>query len=95
MFAVGVRLHGAYSYSPFPLQDTTVERYRDSRAPTSIPKWKEVITTVADHYVNELGIPFGVDEVWNEADGLYVFYSGTPEEFQDVYRATAEAVSAR
>jgi xylan 1,4-beta-xylosidase len=86
-----VLLHGAYSYNPFPLQDTTVERYRDSRAPTSIEKWKEIITTVARHYV-DLGIPFGVDEVWNEADGLYVFYSGTEEEFQDIYRATVEAV---
>jgi xylan 1,4-beta-xylosidase len=39
-----------------------------------------------------MGIPFGVDEVWNEADGLYVFYSGTEEEFRQVYKATVEGV---
>ncbi len=86
-----VLLHGAYCYCPFPLQDTTVEKFRDSRAPDSIDKWKEIIRTVAKHYL-DLGIPFGVDEVWNEADGLYVFYSGTEEEFREVYRSTAEAV---
>ncbi len=86
-----VLLHGAYCYCPFPLQDTSVMKYRDSRAPNSVEKWKEIITTVARHYV-DMGIPFGVDEVWNEADGLYVFYSGTEEEFQQVYIATVDAV---
>ena len=86
-----VLLHGAYCYCPFPLQDTTVEKYRDSRAPNSIEKWKNIITTVAKHYC-DMGIPFGVDEVWNEADGLYVFYSGTEDEFQKVYKATVDAV---
>jgi xylan 1,4-beta-xylosidase len=86
-----VLLHGAYCYCPFPLQDTTIEKYRDSRAPSSIEKWKEIVTAVARHYV-DMGIPFGVDEVWNEADGLYVFYSGTEEEFQQVYKATVEGI---
>jgi hypothetical protein len=86
-----VLLHGAYCYCPFPLQDTSVAKYRDSRAPNSIEKWKEIITAVARHYLG-MGIPFGVDEVWNEADGLYVFYSGSEEEFQQIYTATVEAV---
>jgi hypothetical protein len=86
-----VLLHGAYGYCPFPLQDPTVERYRDSRAPARIDKWKEIVTTVARHY-HDAGISFGVDEVWNEADGLYVFYSGTPTEFQALYRAWVAAV---
>jgi xylan 1,4-beta-xylosidase len=86
-----VLMHGAYSYCPFPLQDTTVEKFRDTRAPNSIVKWKEIITTVAKHYVDR-DIPFGVDEVWNEADGLYFFYSGTEEEFQQVYKASVEGI---
>ncbi len=86
-----VLLHGAYCYCPFPLQDPNVPRYRDSRAPNSIEKWKEIVATVAKHYL-DMGIPFGVDEVWNEADGLYVFYSGTPEEFQQVYKAAVEGI---
>lgn len=88
----GVLLHGAYGYNPFPLQDTTIERYRSSSAPTDMDRWGEIVRTVADHYVNELGIPFGVDEVWNEADGLYVFYSGTEEEFEEIYRQWVRAV---
>jgi hypothetical protein len=86
-----VLLHGAYCYCPFPLQDTSIEKFRDTRAPNSIEKWKEIITTVAKHYVDQ-GIPFGVDEIWNEADGLYFFYSGTAEEFQQVYKASVEGI---
>lgn len=39
-----------------------------------------------------MGIPFGVDEVWNEADGLYVFYSGTKEQFHQLYQATVDGI---
>jgi hypothetical protein len=86
-----VLLHGAYGYCPFPLQDTTVARYRDSKAPKSIDKWKEIVTAVAKHYY-ENGTAFGVDEVWNEADGLYSFYSGTENEFRDIHRAFVAGV---
>jgi xylan 1,4-beta-xylosidase len=86
-----VLMHGAYSYCPFPLQDTTIEKFRDSSAPKSIEKWKEIVTTVAKHYL-DLGIPFGVDEIWNEADGLYIFYSGTEEAFQQVYKASMDGI---
>jgi xylan 1,4-beta-xylosidase len=86
-----VLLHGAYCYCPFPLQDSAVEKYRDSRAPNSIEKWKEIVTTVARHYF-DMGIPFGVDEIWNEADGLYIFYSGTEQQFQQIYRASVEGI---
>ena len=61
----GVLLHGAYCYCPFPLQDPNIRRYRDSRAPNNMEKWKEICAAVADHYLN-MGIPFGVDEVWTE-----------------------------
>lgn len=88
----GVLLHGAYGYNPFPLQDTTIEEYRSSSAPTDMDVWGQIVERVADHYVNELGIPFGVDEVWNEADGLYIFYSGTEEEFKEIYRQWVRAV---
>jgi hypothetical protein len=86
-----VLLHGAYCYCPFPLQDPNAGKYRSSKAPNSIEKWKEIVATVAAHYL-EMGIPFGVDEIWNEADGLYVFYSGTEEEFHQVYKAAVEAI---
>ena len=44
-----VMLHGAYCYCPFPLQDTSVTKYRDSRAPNSMDKWKEIIMHVVRH----------------------------------------------
>lgn len=86
-----VLLHGAYCYCPFPLQDPAIQQRRDSHAPVRMDKWKEIIGTVAKHY-SDAGLPFGVNEVWNEADGLYVFYSGTPAEYQDIYRSATAAV---
>jgi len=86
-----VRLLGAYGYNPFPLQDTTIAQYRSSSAPNDMDKYEEIIRTVARHYL-DIGHPFGIDEVWNEADGLYVFFSGTPDEFKEIFRRTARAL---
>ena len=87
----GVSLHGAYGYCPFPLQDTSIARNRDSKAPKPTEKWQEIVAAVAKHYL-DIGMPFGVNESWNEADGLYSFYSGTEEEFHDVYRGFVKGV---
>jgi len=86
-----VRLLGAYGYNPLPLQDPTLQRYASSSAPIDMEKWGEIVHTVAQHYV-DLGITFGIDEVWNEADGLYSFYSGTEEEFHEIYRQWVHGV---
>lgn len=99
--AEDVQLLGSYGYTPTALQDPKLDaRYgegnlkqRADTPPKDLAKWKEVITAAVRHF-RELGIPFGVHEVWNEPDGAYGFFSGTPEEYQQLYKATVEAVRA-
>ena len=96
-----VRLLGSYCYTPAPLQDPALTpRYgeknakvRDATPPKNVAKWKEVVTSFVKHH-REAGLPFGVHEVWNEPDGTYFFFSGTPEEYRGLYKATVEAIRA-
>src|ERR1039458_1875547 len=64
-----IQLLGSYNYNPTPLQDPSIQTNRDSMPPQDLEKWKQVIRTVVKHY-KEIGIPFGINEVWNEPDGL-------------------------
>lgn len=90
---------GAYCYTPNPLQNPDLpERYgennakvRNSTPPENISKWKEVITASALHQ-KETGNWFGYHEVWNEPDGTYFFFSGTEQEYFQLYKATVEAI---
>jgi len=62
-----------------------------SGPPADLEKWKDVIRTVVQHY-QDIGMPFQVNEVWNEPDGTYQFFTGTPEDYQQIYKATVEAI---
>lgn len=94
-----VQLLGSYCYTPAPLQDPNLgPRYgegnlkrKDSTPPKDLGKWKEAVSAFARHY-RDIGVPFGVHEVWNEPDGTYNFFSGTEAEYQQLYKATVEAV---
>jgi hypothetical protein len=98
-----VLLHGAYGYCPYPLQNTTGQtggqrggrggrRNRaGSAAPNDMEKWKEICATVAAHY-RDMGTTFGVHEVWNEPDGLPSFFSGTEQEYQQMYQGAVEGI---
>jgi xylan 1,4-beta-xylosidase len=86
-----IQLLGSYNYNPTPLQDPSIQTNRDSMPPQDLEKWKQVIRTVVKHY-KEIGIPFGINEVWNEPDGLKQFYSGTEEQYQKLFIATVEAI---
>lgn len=86
-----VQLLGSYSYTPAPLQDPGVQRYRDSTPPKSVEKWKEVITAFARHH-RDRGLPFGIHEIWNEPDGLYQFYAGKETEYHQLFIAAVEAI---
>jgi hypothetical protein len=94
-----VQLLGSYCYTPLPLQDPNLEpqygeghlKQRVSTPPKDLGKWKEVITAFARHY-REIGMPFGVHEVWNEPDGTYNFFSGTEAEYEQLYKTAVEAV---
>jgi xylan 1,4-beta-xylosidase len=99
-----VLLHGAYGYCPYPLQNASADaaapagrRGRRSRAGSAAPndmgKWKEICATVAQHYL-DMGIRMGVNEIWNEPDGLMSFFSGTEQEYQQMYKAAVEGIRA-
>ena len=94
-----VQLLAAYGYTPGPLQDPGLQpRYDDGKQkadtpPKDLNKWKEIVMAYMRHY-REIGIPFGVNEVWNEPDGHYGFFSGTAAQYEQLYRATVEAVRA-
>ncbi|MBN1362238.1 MAG: hypothetical protein JW993_16705 [Sedimentisphaerales bacterium] len=100
-----VLLHGAYGYCPYPLQDVSADggapagrrgggRSRaGSAAPNDMARWKEICATVANHYL-DMGIRMGVNEVWNEPDGLMSFFSGTEQEYQQMYKAAVEGIRA-
>jgi xylan 1,4-beta-xylosidase len=91
----------SYSYTPLPLQDLSLERQygekkekvRDATPPKNLEKWKEVVTAFVKHH-KEVGLPFGVHEIWNEPDGTYFFFSGTEAEYYQLYKAAVEAIRA-
>lgn len=98
----GVLLHGAYGYCPFPLQGAGGQAAAGGRggrgragsaAPNDMEKWKEICATVAQHY-RDLGIRMGVNEVWNEPDGLMSFFSGTEDEYMQMYKSAVEGIRA-
>jgi xylan 1,4-beta-xylosidase len=96
-----IELLMTYSGTPDPLQEpasqagTGADRFARtggrSAPPKDLNKWKEIVRTVAKHY-KDVGMPFQVHEVWNEPDGTYQFFNGTEAEYQQVYKATVEAV---
>jgi hypothetical protein len=97
----GVQFLGSYDYTPTPLQDPNLsprygdnnQKSRDATPPKDLNKWKEVITAFVKHQ-RDAGLPFGVHEVWNEPDGTYMFFSGTEAGYQQLYKATVEAIRA-
>ena len=96
----GIELLMTYSGTPDILQlpagprapgQQWVSRGGRSGPPNDLEKWKEIIRTVVRHY-RDIGMPFQVHEVWNEPDGTYQFFTGTPEDYQQIYKATVEAI---
>ena len=86
-----VRLLGSYGYTPTPLQDPNEQRFRSSTPPKDAPKWGEIAGVFAKHY-KDIGLPFGINEIWNEADGILTFFNGKPEEYYALYRAGVKAI---
>jgi xylan 1,4-beta-xylosidase len=94
-----VTLLASYSYTPPPLQDMALaERYgpkdgmlRGTTPPKDPAQFAEAAAAFAAH-ARDVGTPMGVHEVWNEPDGTYQFYSGTPEQYQALYGATVKRI---
>jgi len=90
----GVRPYWSYCYMPVPLQ-----RAGDWRsAPISMEAWGEVLRAFARHY-RDTGIRIGYHEVYNEPDLVDpsigpVFFTGTRDEYFEMYRRGAPALKA-
>ncbi len=57
--------------------------------PENLATWRDLVRQAVLHYNRDKGFKIKYLEVWNEPD-LPLFWSGTQEEFFEVYRATAE-----
>jgi xylan 1,4-beta-xylosidase len=94
-----VLLLASFGYTPAPLQDAALAptygggKRRDTTPPKDIAKFKETVGAFIRHS-REAGLPIGVDEIWNEPDGTYGFFSGTEAEYQQLYKASVEAIRA-
>jgi len=89
------------SYMPRDLASDPSKTVFDYRAIISPPKdwkrWHDLVRDLTQHVVDRYGIDEVVEhwsfEVWNEAN-LEVFWSGTPEEYMQMYDVTVAAVRA-
>lgn len=87
-----IRFHAAWGYTPTPLQEPNSQS-NGTLPPKDVAKWKEVMAAFANHY-KEMGLRFGLNEIWNEPDGTRAFYTGTEAEYQKLYIAAVEALRA-
>ncbi len=71
----------SWSYIPTPLQIHGDHR----KGPADLDKYREVLSVVAKHYRDE-GIRIGYHEIYNEPDLDGIFYSGTFEEYMELYK---------
>ncbi len=84
----GVLPYFAYGYCPYPLQITG----EDSRSqPSDLKKWQEILRTISSHFKDQ-GIRIGYHEIWNEPDCNDVFYTGSWEEYCDLYAYGARGI---
>lgn len=94
-----VQLLASYGYTPLPLQDPALPvtygegnlKRRETTPPRDVEKFSEAVAAFAQHARN-IGIPVGIHEIWNEPDGTYGFYSGTPAQYRMLYKASVEAL---
>ncbi|HWB87429.1 MAG TPA: hypothetical protein VG675_25020 [Bryobacteraceae bacterium] len=92
-----VRLLASFGYTPSPLQDPDLTptyaagKRKDTTPPKDVAKFKEAVAAFVRHS-REAGLPIGINEIWNEPDGTYAFFSGSEAEYQQLYKASVEAI---
>ncbi len=77
----------AYGYNPYPLQSDN--NYRSQ--PSDLEKWKEYLRDISAHFREE-GVRIGYQEVWNEPDCFDLFYTGTWEDYCELYKYGAAGI---
>ncbi len=76
------------SYKPEALEP----RGQSKMPPSNLDEWSYVVSTFVEYYAS-LGYTGLAWEVWNEPD-IDVFFQGSPEQYVELYAATARAVKA-
>lgn len=100
LLAIGLRPVVELSYMPHDLATdpsaTVFEYGAIISPPRDWERWEELIRTLTQHLVDRYGIDevagWGF-EVWNEAN-LEVFWTGTRDEYLELYRRSAAAVKS-
>lgn len=77
----GLLFHWGYDYSP-------VGR---SPMPPPLDLWSHVVRTAVAHH-RSLGLPIVYHEVWNEPDNPPIFFSGTQQQYFELYRSGVRAI---
>lgn len=83
----GSRLYASWCYIPLPLQVNGNWR----SGPTDLKAWQEIYRQYAAHYV-EKGIRIPYHEVYNEPDCGDIFFTGTFQDYTDMYVAAARGL---
>lgn len=79
----------SYSYQPPPLQIGGDWRSR----PSDGAAYQSMVSTVADHF-DQSGLGVGYHEIWNEPDFGTTFFTGTRDEYFDMYRRGVTGIRA-
>lgn len=77
----GVLPYMAWCYFPEPLQKNGDWR----SGPTDLDAWRKLLAALSQHF-REAGIPLRYQEVYNEPDCHEVFYTGSWEDYLQLYR---------
>jgi len=99
LLSIGMRPFVELSFMPETLASgsTTVFSYRGNvTPPRDYDQWAALIQKIVQHWVDRYGAPevrHWFFEVWNEPN-LKAFWTGTQDEYFQLYRRTAEAIKA-
>lgn len=86
----GIRPWISLSYMPIELGETPFSPpYNDDYT-----GWRRAVTAMVDHFEMTFGLSGLNWEVWNEPDNAEGWWTGTADQYNDLYRASAEAVQA-
>ena len=93
LYENGTQPYFSYGYMPALLQS---ENGTWRSAPEDMELWRQLCADISAHYA-EKGWPLAAHEIWNEPDltdgsGKHVFYSGTWEEFIEMYGYGAQGI---
>jgi xylan 1,4-beta-xylosidase len=99
LLSLGMRPFVELSFMPATLASghTAVFSYRGNvTPPRDYAQWATLIQKITEHWVDRYGLPEVREwffEVWNEPN-LKAFWTGTRDEYFQLYRRTAEAIKA-